>query len=386
VRILVAMDSFKGSLAAKEACEAAARGIRSVLPEAEIETLPMADGGEGTLDAVLGSADAEWIVADVTGPLPEMTVRAGLAWLEERGPGAFVEMATASGLELLGADQLDPLRATTFGTGELLSRAFARGAHKVWLAIGGSATVDGGTGAARALGWRFLDRSGAEVGHGGGELERIARIVRPSKGAQERAEELPAGGAALEVLCDVDNPLLGARGAARVFGPQKGATPEVVERLEAGLTNLADVIERDLGRDVREARGGGAAGGLGAGAIAFLDATLVSGVDAVADAVGLDDALAGAHWVVTGEGRLDEQSLNGKVVSGVVARARRVGCRAAVLAGTIALDGDAAARAGIEAMEPAAPAVMPLEEALARGAELVEAAAERLARRWRDAG
>lgn len=387
MRILVAMDSFKGSLAAREACAAAARGLRSALPEAEIETLPMADGGEGTLDAVVRSADAEWIVADVTGPLPEMTVRAGFAWLEERGPGAFVEMATASGLELLGADQLDPLRATTFGTGELLGRAFARGARKVWLAIGGSATVDGGTGAARALGWRFLDRSGAEVGHGGGELERIVRIVRPSEGAQERTGELPTpGGATLEVLCDVDNPLLGANGAARVFGPQKGATPEVVERLEAGLTHLAHIVDRDLGRDVRETRGGGAAGGLGAGAIAFLDATLVSGIDAVADAVGLDAALAGAEWVVTGEGRLDEQSLNGKVVSGVVARARRVGCRAAVLAGTIALDGDAAARAGIEAMEPAAPAVMPLEEALARGAELVEAAAERLARRWRDAG
>ena len=372
MRLVVAMDSFKGSLGARAACEAVARGLRSALPDAEIEVLPMADGGEGTTESVLATAGAEWVEADVMGPLPAMIVHAGYAWLEERQPAAFIEMAKASGLELLRPDALDPLRTTTHGTGELLALALGRGAGRLWLAIGGSATVDGGTGAARALGWRFLDRGGGDVALGGGALERVAAIVPP--------ESLPHTGVTIEVLCDVDNPLLGVRGAARVFGPQKGATPEMVERLEAGLATLADVIERDLGKNVRDLPGAGAAGGLGAGGVAFLGATLVSGVEAVMDAIGLDRALMGADWVVTGEGRLDEQSLHGKVVSGVVGRARRAGCRAGVVAGTMALDQAAASGAGIEASEASAPAGMPLAEALARGAELVEEAAMRLGR------
>lgn len=333
----------------------------------------MADGGEGTAEAVLAAGGGDWVALEVMGPLPDMRVEAGYARLPDRGPGALVEMAKASGLELLGPERLDPLRTTTLGTGELLAAALDDGARKVWLAIGGSATVDGGTGLARAVGWRFLDRDGADVGLGGGALERIERIVGPPPPDAPRVT--------VEVLCDVDNPLVGPRGAARVFGPQKGATPEDVERLEGGLTKLADMIERDLGVSVHDVPGAGAAGGLGAGAIAFLDGTLFSGAEAVMDAVGFDDALRGADWVVTGEGRLDEQSLHGKVVSGVAARARRAGCRVAVVAGSVALVRASTEEAGIAAVEPAAPAGMPLVEALARGPELIEAATRRLAER-----
>ncbi len=376
MKIVVALDSFKGSVSARVACAAVRRGIVAVLPAAQVVELPMADGGEGTAEAVLAATGGDWVALEVTGPLPDMRVEAGFARLPARdggGPGALVEMAKASGIELLEPDRLDPLRTTTLGTGELVAAALRDGARTVWLAIGGSATVDGGMGLARAMGWRFLDRDGADVGPGGGALERIERIARPT------ASLVPAR--AVEVLCDVDNPLVGPRGAARVFGPQKGATPGDVERLEAGLAKLADVIEQDLGLDVRDVPGAGAAGGLGAGAIAFLDATLVSGAEAVMGVVGLEDALRGADWVVTGEGRMDEQSLHGKVVSGVASRARGVGCRIAVVAGSVALDGARAGEAGIEVVEPAAPPGMPLDEAVTRGEELIEGAARRLAAR-----
>jgi glycerate kinase len=371
MKIVVAMDSFKGSLSAIEACQAVKRGLLAVSPEAHVRLLPMADGGEGTAATILAASRGMWVEIEVTGPLPSMKVRGGYAWLPDRGPGALVEMATASGLELLRPDQLDPLAATTLGTGEQLAAAFARGPQTVWLAIGGSATVDGGTGAAQSLGWRFLDAQGREVESGGAGLERIERIVAP--------QERPGRGVGIRVLCDVENPLLGERGAARVFGPQKGATSAMVDRLEMGLAALADAIERDLGKDVRHLPGGGAAGGLGAGAVAFLDATLVSGVEAVMDASGLDDALADADWVITGEGRFDRQSLDGKVVSGVLSRAGLSGCRVAVVAGTVDPEAVRRARPRVDASEVAAPREMILSEALARGDELLEAAAARLA-------
>lgn len=373
MRIVLALDSFKGSLSAVEACGAAARGIRSALPGAEVVEIPMADGGEGTARTILAGRGGEWIEQDVTGPLPGRRVRAGWAWLPGAGPAAVVEMAVASGLHLLEPGELDPLSATTFGTGELLASALARAPATVWLAIGGSATVDGGVGAARALGWRFLDGRGREVRWGGGELERIRRIAAP--------EGWSGPPAPVQVLCDVANPLLGPRGAARIYGPQKGATYEEVVRLEAGLANLADVIEAELGQDVREVPGAGAAGGLGAGALAFLDAELVSGIEAVMEATGLHEALAGADWVVTGEGRLDEQSLEGKVVSGVAGAARQAGCRVAVLAGSVDVDRGVARRAGVEHAVSATPEGMPPEEAMTRAAELVEETARRLGER-----
>lgn len=367
MKIVVAMDSFKGSLTAAEACEAVRRGLLRALPDADVVLRPMADGGEGTAMTLRSARGGEWVPVRVTGPLPDMRVQAGYVRLTHTS-GALVEMASASGLELLRADQLDPLTATTYGTGELIAHTLGRGARRLWLAIGGSATVDGGTGAATALGWRFRDHRGKDAGLGGRALERIAHVEPPPG---------PTPAVSVDVLCDVDNPLLGPRGAARVFGPQKGATPAVVDRLEAGLANLADVVERDLGRDVRSLPGAGAAGGLGAGAVAFLGARLVRGVEAVMDAVGLEEAIEDADWVMTGEGRYDEQSFGGKVVSGVVGRARAVGCRVAIVVGQTALTADVG---GVDVMEIASPPDLPLVEALGRGEELIARAAERVAR------
>jgi len=371
MKVVVAMDSFKGSASASEACAAVHRGLAATMPGAEICVLPMADGGEGTADTLRTAYDGTWVETEVTGPLPGMRVRASWVWLPHAGPGALVELAQASGIELLRPDQLDPLSATTLGTGELMAAALEKGARRLWLAVGGSATVDGGTGAAHALGWRFLDAAGAGVVLGGAGLEHIRRVAAPARRSDAAA--------AVRVLCDVDNPLLGERGAARVFGPQKGATPETVERLEAGLANLAEVIHRDVGKDVREIPGGGAAGGIAAGAIAFFDAELVPGIEAVMDATGLDEVLRGADWVITGEGRFDEQSLGGKVFSGVAARAARAGCRVAVLAGSLGMDVERARQVGVVAFETAAPRHLPLEEARLRGPQLIEAAAARLA-------
>jgi len=308
MRILVALDSFKGTLSATSACELVAAALVEGRPSWQVSVLPMADGGEGTADALAAACDGRLIaVENVVGPLPDMRVTAQFAWL----PGArtaVVEMARASGLPHLTERQRNPMLTTTYGTGQLLDAAVRRGAERVLLTLGGSATVDGGTGAARALGWRFLDERGRGVPAGGRGLERIRRIEPPASGSA--APEVQA-------LCDVDNPLCGPRGAAAVYGPQKGATPQMVTVLEAGLRNLASCVRRDLGRDVLDLPGAGAAGGFGAGAVAFFGARLAPGVEAVAEACGLRQALRGVDWVVTGEGRLDEQSLQGKVVCGV---------------------------------------------------------------------
>jgi len=373
VKLLVAMDAFKGTLSAPEACAVVARGLRSVLSGAYVMEKPMADGGEGTGATIHAAVGGRWVGVPVTGPLPDRVVDAAYLWIPGDDPEALVEMARASGLELLEPDELDPLRTTTRGTGELVAAAARRGARSIHLTLGGSATVDGGTGAARALGWRFLDASGGAVPEGGGGLERIHRIEPPVPD--------PLAEVRVEVLCDVDNPLLGSHGAARVFAPQKGATPETVERLEEGLAHLAERIEEQLGIDVRETQGAGAAGGLGAGAVAFFGARLVPGVEAVMDAVGLDAALENADWIVTGEGRLDEQSLHGKVVSGVARRARKAGVRVAAVAGRVELGEQEARAAGIEVVEAAAPSALSDEEAMARPEELLEEAARRLAER-----
>ena len=376
MKIVVAMDSFKGSASAKQACESVQRGILARFPDVQTVIRPMADGGEGTAETLLEvSQDGKWVGVETMGPLPSIRAEAGFVWLPRSGPGALIEMAKASGLELLASDQMDPMRTTTEGTGELLVAALHHGAKRIWLAIGGSATVDGGIGVAKALGWALLDEEDRAVSPNGAGLRDIRRIQRP--------ESISYSEAKVEVLCDVDNPLLGVRGAARVFGPQKGATVEMVQQLEVGLINLANVIERDLGKDVRDIPGAGAAGGLGAGAVAFLDAKLVSGIDAVMDASGLNEALIDADWIVTGEGCFDQQSLDGKVVSGVVRRAQRAGCRVAVIAGSIGLDSEIAQAGGIEEVEAVSSVEIPSEEALARGPEFIEVAATRLAEKLR---
>ncbi len=327
MKIVVAMDSFKESLSAEAACDIVAEAIVSVRPEAEVVVKPMADGGEGTARAMIRASGGRWIAATVMGPLPDMEVEAGFAWFDA-DKTALVEMATASGLELLSPQQRNPLLTTTYGTGQLIAAAVEYGARKVYLAVGGSATVDGAVGAAGALGWTFLDSEGKELPLGGGQLGRLKKIIPPRR----------ALGTPVEVLCDVDNPLCGRRGAARVYGPQKGATPQMVEQLEAGLLNLAAVVREQLACEIQDTPGAGAAGGLAAGAIAFMDARLISGIEFIIAQSGLEQALADADWVITGEGRFDHQSLAGKVISGIGAIAGRTDTKVGILAGQIALE------------------------------------------------
>ena len=324
MKVVIAFDKFKGTLSATEACHIAAayfsaRGMQVV-------EKPMADGGEGTAESLLAANAGTWIPVDVTGPLPAMRVRAGFAWFPATHT-ALIEMATASGLALLKPEQRNPLATTTRGTGELIDAAMRHGASSILLAIGGSATNDGGIGAAIALGWRFFDAQDNELAPVGASLIKIVRLAPPPP------RLLPP----VEVLCDVTNPLFGPQGAAAVFGPQKGATPHMVAELDAGLRNLAGVIARSLGQNVDSLPGGGAAGGLGAGAVAFMSARLISGITAVMQACRLEDAIRTADYVITGEGALDRQSLMGKVLSGVLKLAQRHGVRVAVIAGRIDL-------------------------------------------------
>ncbi|MCJ7778547.1 MAG: glycerate kinase, partial [Sedimentisphaerales bacterium] len=295
-------------------------------PDFKIVSIPMADGGEGTAEAMMAARGGQWIEVQTMGPLPSMQVNASFAFFPDTKI-ALVEMAKASGLELLSPGQANPLKTTTFGTGQLIRAAGEYGANKILLAVGGSATVDGGVGAAQALGWKFLDADGNPIGFGGGQLEKIAQIIRPDK------LDLPK----VEVLCDVDNPLCGEQGAAIVFGPQKGATPEMVEQLEAGLNHLAEVVRHQLGKQIDKIPGTGAAGGLSAGAIVFMDAKLVSGIETIMRQSRLIEEISDADWVITGEGRFDSQSLRGKVVSGVTKAAKQSRTKVAVIAGKVVL-------------------------------------------------
>ncbi|MGD0077851.1 MAG: glycerate kinase [Sedimentisphaerales bacterium] len=368
MKIVVAMDSFKSSISAACACKIVEDTLRSIYPDFEIISIPMADGGEGTAQAMMAARGGKWIERQVTGPLPEMKVKAGFAFFPETKV-ALVEMAKASGLELLSPGQANPLKTTTFGTGQLIKAAAEYGAKKILLAVGGSATVDGGVGAAAALGWKFLDSEGKEIGFGGGELERIEKIIRPKN------LDLPP----IEVFCDVENPLVGSNGAARVFGPQKGATPEMVERLDAGLKHLAEVVKQQLGKQIDKIPGGGAAGGLAAGAIAFMDAKLVSGIETIIRETGLAKEIKDADWVITGEGRFDSQSLRGKVVSGVTKAAKVGGAKVAVIAGRVTVSKHDWQDFGIIDVIGLSDETMDLSYAIANAKTLLADAAKKLA-------
>ena len=362
MRVLIAPDSFKETLSAIDVAAALAAGVRQAAPEAQLDLCPMADGGEGTVEAMVAATGGKFDSADVFGPLGEQR-RARFGMLGD-GRTAVIEMAAAAGLALVAPDRRDPMRTTTFGVGGLIRAALDREVKAIVIGIGGSATVDGGCGCAQALGVTFVDADGRACvcGLAGGGLGSIGRID-----ISDRDPRL--AGVDIRVACDVTNPLTGPDGAAAVYGPQKGATAEMVQILEAGLKNLAEVIRRDLGIDVEHIAGAGAAGGLGAGLVAFAGARLESGVRIVADAVGLADRLAKADLVITGEGSFDAQSGSGKTACGVAEMAQRAG------AAVICIPGQAAAEAPRDLFRLVRPLVagdVTVDQAMAEPSRLLQ--------------
>jgi glycerate 2-kinase len=325
LKIVVAPNAFKGSLSAPQAAAAIARGVREVLPDAEVVEIPVADGGDGTVEALVSAHRGTLHSVEVEGPLGDRVT--AVYGLIDDGVTGVVDLASASGLILIPPDRRDPRKSSTYGFGQLLEAARAAGVAKIIAGIGGSATNDGGAGMAQALGYRLLDASGRDLPRGGAALARLERID-PS-GLDEGWNSVK-----VMVASDVVNPLTGPRGASYVYGPQKGATSETVQELDSALGHLAEVIERDLGLDVANIPGAGAAGGTGAGLLAFLRATLVPGAALVVDASGFDQALRGAGLVITGEGRVDGQTVDGKAPGEVASRAHKAGIPTLLLAGS----------------------------------------------------
>ncbi|MGH8581361.1 MAG: glycerate kinase [Gammaproteobacteria bacterium] len=373
MKIVIAPDSFKENLTSMQVAEAIERGIKRVVPKARCIKIPMADGGEGTVQSLVDATGGRILRKQVTGPLGH-PVKARFGMLGD-GQTAVIEMAEASGLPLVPKDRRDPLAATTYGTGELILAALALGARDIIVGIGGSATVDGGTGMAQALGVRFLDAQGNPITEcgAGGLLSRIAAIDMSGIDARLRTCKLVIAG-------DVENPLYGPKGAAAVFGPQKGATPEMVKTLDAGLKQLAALIKRDLKRDISKTTGGGAAGGLGAGLMAFAGADMQRGVDLVVAATGLVKHLRGADLVITGEGRVDFQTAFGKTPSGVAKAAHKRKVPVVAIGGALADDAVGVYAHGIDGLAAGAARTMDLAEALRLSPLHLANAAERVMR------
>lgn len=348
MNILLSPDSFKGTLSAREVCEIEARAIRDVLPDAHVTMLPMADGGEGMADACLSVFGGERTVCRVTGP-DGNPVDAAYALLPDGS--AAIEMAVAAGLPLMRG-RLNPLHATTYGVGELLRDAQERSAKRILLGLGGSATNDCGIGMAAALGWCFLDADGAQVAPLAENLGKIAAIEPPRE--QLKAEVLAA--------CDVDNPLLGAQGATYVFGPQKGVTEEIKPQLETDMAHFAAVLKKTFPNFDAAAPGAGAAGGMGAAVVMFLGGTLCPGIELLLDAAKFDALVARADLVITGEGRMDAQSLHGKVPCGVAKRAQRAGKPCIAICGALGEGAEALRAVGITAFYAASREKRTMEE------------------------
>jgi glycerate kinase len=371
MRIIVAPDSFKGSVSALGVAEAMERGIRAVFPAAEVIKVPIADGGEGTVEALVAATAGRLMHTKVTGPMGEpLSAHWGISG---DGLTAFIEMASASGLPLVPKERRDPRIASTFGTGELMKAALDAGLRRLVVGIGGSATNDGGSGMARALGVRFLDAEGHDLPEGGAALARLARI--DLSGLDQRLAET-----SILVACDVDNPLCGSRGASAVYGPQKGATPEMVAELDGALAVLAKVATAVTGRDIASSPGAGAAGGLGAGLLFFTPASLRPGVSIVLETTGFETLIQDVDLVITGEGRTDFQTAMGKAPVGVAEVARRHGVPVICLSGGLGDGADEVLDHGIDALVSTVPQPMTLEACMAQGATLVEAAAARVCR------
>ena len=370
-KVVIAPQEFKGSLTAIEIARAIEVGVLRAMPDAETVLAPVADGGDGTLQALVDSSGGRIEFATVTGPLGEDVVAEWGALGD--GKTAVIEMARSSGLALVDLDARDPRKATTKGVGDLIVEALNAEQSNFIIGIGGSATNDGGAGMMQALGASLLDSDGRELGPGGAALAKLDRIDVSNLDERVRT-------ASVVVACDVNNPLCGPTGASAVFGPQKGATPEIVAELDAALGHFADIVERDLGADVRERAGAGAAGGLGAGLMALLDAELRAGVDIVLDAVGLTDQLDGADLVITGEGQIDASTIFNKAPVGVARLARQRGIPVIALSGSLGEGYEGVHDMGIDAVFTLVDRPMTLDEALEDTERLVSSLAEEATR------
>ncbi|MFP5402000.1 MAG: glycerate kinase [Gammaproteobacteria bacterium] len=370
MKIVIAPDSYKESLSALEVAQAVASGFRQVFPDAEYVLVPVADGGEGTVDAMVAATGGRREAVAVSGPLGARVE--AFYGLTGDGETAVIEMAAASGLALVPPAQRNPLRTSSRGTGELIRAALDAGARRFILGIGGSATNDGGAGMVQALGARLLDAEGRELDGSGGDLARLDRI-------DVSALDARLAECRIEVACDVDNPLTGPRGASAVFGPQKGATPEMVQVLDANLARLARIVERDLGVAVDQVPGAGAAGGMGAAMLAFFGATLKPGIEIVTAAVDLDTHVRDADLVITGEGRIDFQTVHGKTPIGVACVAKRHGKPVIGIAGSLGADVGVVHAHGIDAVFSVLSRPCTLDEALGDAAANVELTARNVA-------
>ncbi|CAM7700745.1 Glycerate kinase [Lelliottia nimipressuralis] len=370
MKIVIAPDSYKESLSALEVATAIEQGFREIFPDAHYVKLPVADGGEGTVEAMVAATQGGIIKVRVTGPLGENVE--GFYGLSGDEQSAFIEMAAASGLEMVAPSLRNPLKTTSWGTGELIRHALDAGVKHIIIGIGGSATNDGGAGMVQALGAKLLDAEDNPIGMGGGELEKLARID-----ISELDTRLAS--CRIEVACDVTNPLTGKEGASAVFGPQKGATPEMIARLDDSLAHYAKIIARDLDIDVLNLEGGGAAGGMGAALYAFCGAELRQGIEIVTDALHLDNHVADADLVITGEGRIDSQTIHGKVPVGVAKVAKRYNKPVIGIAGSLTADVGVVHEHGIDAVFSVIYTVCTLEEALKNAEENVRMAARNIA-------
>ncbi|WML33164.1 glycerate kinase [Clostridium sp. OS1-26] len=369
--IVLAPDSFKESMTAKEACEAMERGIKKVNANINCIHVPMADGGEGTMQSLVDATGGEIYSLNVIGPLGnEVKAMYGILGDGETG---VLEMASSSGIHLVASEKRNPLVTTTFGTGQLIKACLDHGVKKLLIGIGGSATNDGGAGVIQALGGKLLDKEGKELGFGGGELGKLATIDLTN--FDERLKDVE-----IEVACDVNNPLCGERGASNVFGPQKGATPEMISVLDFNLRHYSSVIKEQINKDVLDIPGAGAAGGLGAGLMAFLNGKLKKGIDMVIEYSGLEEKVKSADMVWTGEGSIDFQTQYGKTPLGVATIAKNYNKPVVALAGKIGEDIDILYSKGIDSIFGIMKGVTTIEEALEKGQENIERTAENIIR------
>lgn len=369
---VLAPDSFKESMSASQACQAMRAGILKIIPDAHIISVPMADGGEGTVDAVLAAREGEKITLEVMGPLPEQRVQAYFAVIDQ-GQTAVLEMALANGLQLLETKRRNPLLTSSYGTGELIAAALDRGVQRIIIGIGGSATNDAGLGMAQALGAQFYDVAGQPLQLGAAALAQLDRIDLSNLDPRLATTEIV-------IACDVNNPLTGANGASVIYGPQKGATADQVQYLDQSLMHVATVVQAQLQLDDQDIRGAGAAGGLGYGLMVFAGAKLQSGVATLIEQVQLKQWMQGADYVFTGEGAIDRQTLNGKTPFGVAQLAKALNIPVIACAGHVGEEIDELYPAGFTAIFSIVTQCCTVEEACAQGAKNLTQCCENIAR------